>query len=55
MEEGKIESELFAKYKIHTTPVKWEKLDGVRVTPHVYTTLQDLDRLLEAINYLAKA
>lgn len=55
MEAGKIESELFAKYKIHTTPVKWEKLDGVRVTPHVYTTLQDLDRLLEAINYLAKA
>ncbi|MEA5138771.1 aminotransferase class V-fold PLP-dependent enzyme [Arcicella rigui] len=55
MEAGKIESELFAKYKIHTTPVKWEKLDGVRVTPHVYTTLQDLDRLLEAINYLSKA
>ena len=54
MEAGKIESELFAKYKIHTTPVKWEKLDGVRVTPHVYTTLQDLDRRLEAINYLAK-
>jgi selenocysteine lyase/cysteine desulfurase len=55
MDAGKIESELFAKYKIHTTPVKWEKLDGVRVTPHVYTTLLDLDRLLEAINYLAKA
>lgn len=54
MEAGKIEGELFAKFKIHTSPVKWEKLDGVRVTPHVYTSLQDLDRLLEGLAYLAK-
>lgn len=53
MEAGKVEAELFAKYKIHTSPVKWEKLDGVRVTPHVYTSLQDLDRLLDGIKYLA--
>lgn len=53
LEGGKIEGELLGKFKIHTSPVKWEKLDGVRVTPHVYTTLNDLDRLLEGIKYVA--
>jgi len=54
LEAGKMEGELFAKFKIHTSPTKWEKLDGVRVTPHVYTSLRDLDRLLEGINHLTK-
>ena len=54
MEAGKVEGELFSKYKIHTSPVKWEKLDGVRVTPHVYTTLNDLDRLLDGVHHLSK-
>ena len=54
LEAGKMEGELFAKFKIHTSPTKWEKLNGVRVTPHVYTTLNDLDRLLEGVQYLTK-
>ena len=54
LEAGKMEGELFAKFKIHTSPTKWEKLNGVRVTPHVYTTLRDLDRLLEGVEYLTK-
>lgn len=54
LEAGKMEGELFAKFKIHTSPTKWEKLDGVRVTPHVYTSLRDLDRLLDGINHLTK-
>lgn len=54
LEAGKMEGELFAKFKIHTSPTKWEKLDGVRVTPHVYTSIRDLDRLLEGVNHLTK-
>jgi selenocysteine lyase/cysteine desulfurase len=54
LDAGKMEGELFAKFKIHTSPTKWEKLDGVRVTPHVYTSLRDLDRLLEGVNHLTK-
>jgi selenocysteine lyase/cysteine desulfurase len=54
LEAGKMESELFSKFKIHTSPTKWEKLDGVRVTPHVYTSLRDLDRLLEGVLHLTK-
>jgi selenocysteine lyase/cysteine desulfurase len=49
-----MEGELFAKFKIHTSPTKWEKLDGVRVTPHVYTSLRDLDRLLDGVQHLTK-
>ena len=44
---------LFSKYKIHTTNIDHEGVKGVRVTPHVYTTLYDLDRLVTAIRNLA--
>ena len=57
--EGKtaaeVENFLFSKYKIHTSPIQWEALNGVRITPHVYTTLKDLDRLKEALFQLSKA
>jgi selenocysteine lyase/cysteine desulfurase len=52
---GEIENFLFNKFKIHTSPIQWEDLNGVRVTPHVYTTLKDLDRLKEALYQLSKA
>lgn len=48
-EASEVENFLFSKYKIHTSPVKWEALNGVRITPHVYTSLKDLDRLKEAL------
>ncbi len=54
MEPGAIESFLFGKYKIHTSPIVWENIKGVRITPHVYTTLKDLDKLVDAITYLSK-
>lgn len=40
---------LMDKYKIHTVPIIWENLSGVRVTPNVYTVTKDLDRLVVAI------
>ena len=54
MEPGAIESTLFSKYKIHTSPVVWENIKGVRVTPHIYTSLADLDKLVDAIHFLVK-
>jgi selenocysteine lyase/cysteine desulfurase len=54
MTPAEIESTLFSKYKIHTSPIVWENIKGVRVAPHVYTTLKDLDRLVEAITYLSR-
>ncbi len=37
------------KYKIHTTSSKTDNIYGVRITPNVYTSLRDLDRLVAAI------
>ena len=51
--EGKkavdIAVELFNKWKIHTVGIDWEKINGVRVTPNVYTTTEELDKLVMAI------
>ncbi|MBS1662994.1 MAG: aminotransferase class V-fold PLP-dependent enzyme [Bacteroidetes bacterium] len=52
---GELEAKLLGDYKIHTTPIDWEKISGVRVTPNVYTTTKDLDRLIVAIGEIAKA
>ncbi|MBI5326162.1 MAG: aminotransferase class V-fold PLP-dependent enzyme [Ignavibacteriae bacterium] len=55
MKPGDIESTLLNKYKIHTTPIDWENIKGVRVTPHVYTTTRDLDILVDAITEMSKS
>jgi selenocysteine lyase/cysteine desulfurase len=45
---------LFEDYKIHTVGVSWENIHCVRVTPHVYTRLQDLDKLVNALQIIAR-
>lgn len=37
------------KYHIHTVNINWENIHGVRVTPNVYTKLNDLDLLVQGI------
>jgi selenocysteine lyase/cysteine desulfurase len=53
MTPGELDTELFTKYKIHTVSIVWENISCVRVTPHVYTRLKDLDRLVHAIREIA--
>ncbi len=53
-EPGEVAQFLFENYKIHTVAINWENIHGVRITPNVYTTLQDLDRLVLAIHDLTK-
>jgi selenocysteine lyase/cysteine desulfurase len=48
-----IDAKLFEKKKLHVATMNFEGVHGVRVTPHVYTTLRDLDRLVECINEIA--
>ena len=54
MKPGEVESQLLGKYKIHTSPIDWENIHGVRVTPHVYHSPKDLDRLVAAITAIAE-
>jgi selenocysteine lyase/cysteine desulfurase len=51
---SELESALFSQYKIHATPISWENIKGVRITPNVYTTTRNLDVLVQGINALAK-
>jgi selenocysteine lyase/cysteine desulfurase len=44
---------LFSKYKIHTVGIVWENVSCVRITPHVYTRIEDLDKLVYAISAIA--
>ena len=53
MDVGDISSKLFSDYGIHTVSIKWENVSAVRVTPHVYTTTKDLDRLIDAVLKIA--
>lgn len=50
--EGKTPAEvqgfLFREFKIHTVAIEWENIKGVRITPNVYTTTDDLDVLVRA-------
>ncbi|MEZ4891741.1 MAG: aminotransferase class V-fold PLP-dependent enzyme [Saprospiraceae bacterium] len=50
---GDIAEFLFNKYKIHTVSIEWEDVKGVRVTPNVYTTTAELDKLVRAIGEYA--
>jgi selenocysteine lyase/cysteine desulfurase len=54
MTPGELDSALFSNYKIHTVGIVWENISCVRITPHVYTRLQDLDKLVIAIDTIAK-
>ncbi|NRA51121.1 MAG: aminotransferase, partial [Phaeodactylibacter sp.] len=40
---------LFSEHSIHTVPIIWEAIDGLRITPNVYTLKEDLDRLIIGI------
>jgi selenocysteine lyase/cysteine desulfurase len=53
MTPGELNTALFSQYKIHAVGIVWENISCVRITPHVYTTLADLDKLVEAIGTLA--
>ncbi len=53
MTPSDFENALFNQYKIHTVGIVWENISCVRVTPHVYTTIADLDTLVGAIGEIA--
>jgi selenocysteine lyase/cysteine desulfurase len=46
---------LFDKYKIFTVAINYADVFGVRVTPHLYTSTQELDIFVKALKELAKA
>lgn len=53
MRPAEIDSILMNQYKIHAVGIEWENIKCVRVTPHVYTTEEQVDSLAKAILEIA--
>ncbi|MDB4922378.1 aminotransferase class V-fold PLP-dependent enzyme [Mucilaginibacter sp.] len=53
MTPAELDTTLFNNYKIHIVGISIEKISCVRVTPHVYTSLHDLDKFVKAIEEIA--
>lgn len=50
-----IEARLYEKQKIHTTSIVLEKINGIRVTPNVYTNMYDLNLLVKGLTDIANS
>lgn len=50
-----IEAKLYEKQKIHTTSIVLEKINGIRVTPNVYTNMYDLDLLVKGLTDISNS
>ena len=50
-----IEARLYEKHKIHTVSIVHEQVNGIRVTPSIYTSTRDLDQLVKGITAIASA
>ena len=54
MQAGKLTQHLWNKHKIIVVPIKHAEFQGIRVTPNVYTLLEELDRFCDAMEWVAK-
>ena len=52
---GQVAERLMARHRIFTVVRGTEGTEGVRVTPHLYTSTSDLDLLVDAIRQMASA
>jgi selenocysteine lyase/cysteine desulfurase len=55
MPPAELAKTLFDKYKIFTVSINYTDVIGVRVTPHLYTSTQELDIFVKALKELAKS
>jgi isopenicillin-N epimerase len=53
-EPGKMAAHLFARHRIIATPIVAPNVNGLRITPSVYTTLEELDRFTDAFARIAR-
>lgn len=54
VDPGALGTYLFDKHKIFTTPIVHDEFKGLRITPNVYTTLNELDRFCDVMETVAK-
>ena len=49
IDSAELAQHLWKQYRIIVTAIKHPEFEGLRVTPHVYTTLEEIDRFTEAV------
>ena len=54
IEPGALQAWLWEKQRIFVTPIVTEQFSGVRVTPNVYSTMEEVDRFCDAMEHAAK-
>jgi selenocysteine lyase/cysteine desulfurase len=54
VDSGKLTSYLWAKHQIIVTPIKHAEFEGIRVSPNVFTTLEEIDRFSDAMEEVIK-
>ena len=55
MKAGEVTGKLWERWRIIATPIGHAEYEGVRVTPNVYTTVQEVDTFARAMITLARA
>jgi len=54
LDVGKLGSWLMANYRIVNTPILHPEFNGIRITPNVYTTLDEIDTFADAVTTAMK-
>ncbi len=54
IESGALAAHLWNRHRIIVTPIKHDEFEGLRVTPNVYTTLEELDLFVDAVEAVIK-
>lgn len=54
IDSGALGSYLWAEHRIIVTPIKHPDFEGLRITPNVYTTMEELDRFVDAMEHVVR-
>ena len=54
IDPGALYNHLWTRHRIITTPIKHAEMEGLRITPNVYTTLEEIDLFTEAMLKVAR-
>jgi len=54
IDSGKLSEYLWKKYRIIVTPIKHPEFEGIRISPNLFTTLEEIDRFSEAMEDIIK-
>ena len=55
IDSGKLGSWLLANHRIVSTPIGHPEFSGIRVTPSVYTTVDEIDTFVDAVKVAIKS